>query len=487
MAKSLNGLGEIIRAQMAAWKVPGAGVAVVAGGEVIFAEGFGVRSIETQAPVTADSVFAIGSSTKAFVTFGLGLLVEEGKLDWDQPLRHYIPEFKMRDVMATERMTARDLVSHRSGLPRHDLAWYGSSRSRWELFEAIQYLEPSKDFRSYFQYQNFMFMAAGCLIERLSGMTWEAFTQERILKPLGMTSSNFSVNDSQAMGNIALPHEERDEVMQVVPFRNIDAVGPAGSINSNVVDMAQWMKVHLAKGEFNGARLIAEAQLAQMHRPQMVILDMPGLDLVLNQPEFGTMDYGLGWFIQRYRGQRWVHHGGSIDGFSAFVSLLPDADTGVVVLTNLGGSLAGMLLAVHVHDCVLDLPPIDWTARLKPGLDQLMGAAKEGEAKLREARHPDTQPSHTLEAYAGEYHHPGYGTCTTRLDDGRLRFAYNAFDVVLEHFHYDTFLGKPEGVPTSIPISFVTDMMGQVSQISAPLEGMAAPILFQRRAGESGA
>src|SRR5262245_44649143 len=232
----LEGFGDFVRATMAAWKVPGLAVSVVKDGAVIYLEGFGERDRERGLPVTPHTRFALASGTKAFTTLALGLLADEGKLDWDTPLRQFLPAFKLHDPFASERITPRDLVTHRSGLPRHDLVWYKSPFSRADLVRRLQYLQPNKDLRAFWQYQNLMYMTAGYLVEQLTGLTWEVFVQQRIFEPLGMRDSNFSVEVSQAAEDHALPYREKDDQLSQMPFYKQFAVGPAGSINTSAAD-----------------------------------------------------------------------------------------------------------------------------------------------------------------------------------------------------------------------------------------------------------
>jgi CubicO group peptidase (beta-lactamase class C family) len=267
----LAGFDEMVEGLLREWSVPGMAIVVVKDGEVIHRRGYGLRDVERNLPVTTDTIFAIGSSSKAFTTMALGLLADEGKLDWETPVKTYIPTFKLHDQFATDRMTPLDLVCHRSGMPRHDLMWYNSPRSRKEIFDRLQYLQPNKDFRSIWQYQNLMYLTAGYLVEVISGKTWEEFVKERIFLPLGMANSNLSVNDSQRAADFSLPYQEKDEQIEVMEFRNIDAVGPAGSINAPITDMTQWLLLHLGKGAVGEKRLIAEGQIARMHAPQMVM------------------------------------------------------------------------------------------------------------------------------------------------------------------------------------------------------------------------
>ena len=252
---------------MAKWQVPGAAVAVIYKGEVVLSQGYGLRDVAKNLPVTPETLFAIGSCTKAFTSFDIALLVEEGKLGWDTPIREYLPDFRMYDPVATEQMTARDITSHRSGLPRHDFLWYGSSFDREELYRRLQYLKPNKPFRSGYEYQNLMFMLAGYLVGKVTGTSWEAFTQQRILDRLGMSDTNFSVSVSETAANAALPYEFKDESVQAIPFRNIDNVAPAGSINSNLVDMVKWLALHMQGDE----SFLPGAALKQMHAPHTPI------------------------------------------------------------------------------------------------------------------------------------------------------------------------------------------------------------------------
>ena len=195
-------------------------------GKVILAKGYVERDTQKHLPITPQTLFAIGSITKSFTVSAMGMLVDAGKLDWDQPVRHYLPEFKMYDPVASEHMTPRDLVTHRSGLPRHDMVWYSSDFSRADLVRRLRYLQPSKDFRSKFQYNNLMVMTAGYLVGRVAGTTREDFVRQRILVPLGMRSTNYSVADSQKSADFAMPYQNADGVVKDMPFHNIDQIAP---------------------------------------------------------------------------------------------------------------------------------------------------------------------------------------------------------------------------------------------------------------------
>jgi CubicO group peptidase (beta-lactamase class C family) len=290
----LNGLDGFVEEVMKEWKVPGLAVGIVKDGKLVHAKGYGVRDLSKGSKVTPDTLFAIGSCSKAFTATAVAMLVEEGKLDWDKPVIDYMPNFRLYDSYASAYLRVRDLVTHQSGVPRHDMVWYGSPLSRAELFERLRYLEPSRPLHSRYQYNNLMFMAAGVLIERVSGITWEEFVRRRILEPLSMKTSNFSVNDLQKLADFSLPYQEAKGEVKLIPFRNIDAIGPAGSINSSVNEMAQWLLLQLGKGTVSGRKVISEKNLAEVHTPQIVA----GGDLKYDESFYSS--YAMGWSVTSY-------------------------------------------------------------------------------------------------------------------------------------------------------------------------------------------
>ncbi|MBN1137187.1 MAG: serine hydrolase [Anaerolineae bacterium] len=485
MIAELQGYREFVADQMDLWQVPGVAVAVIEDGKLTFAEGFGLRNVEAGLPVTPETVFAIGSASKAFTTMAMGVLVDDGCLAWDNPVRDYLPTFRLWDAFATERMTPRDLVTHRSGLPRHDLMWYNSPLSRQEIFDRIRFLEPNKDFRTYFQYQNLMYLAAGHLVGQVAGSSWEQVVAERIFGPLEMECSNFSVAEMQQTANFCLPYEEKKGEVRAIPFRNIDAIGPAGSINSNLIDMANWVLLHVNDGQFKGRQVVSPGNLSQMHTPQMVIQGMPGLDLIMKYDEIGLPSYGLGWFINAYRGHTLVHHGGNIDGFSSLVSFIPGKGVGAVVLTNLNSTFLTYVVTFDLYDRLLDLGLVDWGPRLKGDMDAMLAAVEKGKEKSAAERRPDAPPSHPLADYAGRYEHPGYGPLTITLDDDRLTAHYNQFDLPGTHYHYDIFEFTLEREDLNLKAAFATDVQGRIASVSLPLEGNVQEILFARVAPPS--
>lgn len=457
------------------WKVPGLGIAIIKDGKIVLSEGFGYRSLKDSLKVTAQTLFAIGSSTKAFTTMALGMLVDSGLIDWDKPVRSYLPTFKMKDQFANERITPRDLVTHRSGLPRHDLMWYNSPLSRKELIDAIQYLEPNKDFRTEFQYQNLMFLTAGYLIEQVTGKSWEDNIRAAIFNLLEMNSSNFSVTESQKSADFALPYREEDSLIKEIPFRNITTMGPAGSINSNLEDMAKWVMLFLNQGKVGTAQLISQAQLTQMRTPHMAISQPP------SSPERSAASYGLGWFLETYRGHERVFHGGNIDGFSALVAMLPQDNIGMIVLTNLDGTPAPSIIALYAADLLLGLEPVDWSGKVKTEMELAKEAQKKAGPQEPE-RKPGTKPSHKLADYAGIYENPGYGDFKIDFDGKNLSGVYNGIVVSLEHWHYDVFMAKAREVgDTKILVNFMLNIKGDIDRFSANLEPTVPELLFTRK------
>lgn len=475
----LADLRPLVETMLEAWKVPGLALAVVKGGKVVYAEGFGYRDLEAKTPVSPDTLFAIGSSTKAFTTFLLGTLVDEGKLDWDKPVRTYMPGFAMYDPKSSETMTPRDLVTHRSGLPRHDALWYNNkTMSRAELVARLRYLEPNETLRAKWQYNNLMFLTAGVLAEQITGQPWEEGVRSRIFAPLGMKRSNFSVADSQKDSDFAYPYDEREEKIVKIPFRDITTIGPAGSINSSVREMAEWVKLHLSDGKASdGKRLIEPGTLADLHAPAMVMGNVP------ERVELSTASYALGWMVDAYRGHLRVEHGGNIDGFSALVTLLPNDDAGMVVLTNLNGTGVPERLVRHTIDRLLHLSPIDWNGEALAKRDVAKTANDEAKKKKDSVRVPGTKPAHKLADYAGDYEHPGYGRLKVELAGDHLEATYNDIRTPLEHWHYEVWNGTGKGTDPALEdtkLLFEGDLRGNVAAVAVQLEPQVADIVFTK-------
>jgi CubicO group peptidase (beta-lactamase class C family) len=469
-------LAEWLPGKLADWKVPGIGVAVVKDGETIFAEGYGLRDREQGLPVTVNTLFAIGSASKAFTAASVALMVDDGKLEWNKPIRNYMPDFMLKDGFATERMSAVDLLCHRSGLPRHDLMWYNSTATREQMYGRLRYLESSRDFRTDWQYQNLMYMTAGYLAGKLDGSSWEDVVRTRIFEPLGMKTANFSVDVMQQAADFALPYAEREDEVKRIDFRNISEVGPAGSINASVTEMAEWVKLQLAKGMYGDRQIISQSNVAQLHSPQMVVAEPLWKEMFQSD----WVSYGLGWFIHNFHGETLVQHGGNIDGFSALVSFIPSQNVGVVTLTNLNSNYLTEIVSMYIYETLMGWEQRDWHSHWKGFVDKIKGQAKKAREESTSERKPDTQPTHSVAEYAGEFENPGYGVLTIKESDGKLTAIFNRIEMAMGHYHYNVFEAKSESLMVDFKLQFEVDLKGNIAKVAVQFEALVSPIVFTR-------
>lgn len=434
----LAGFDDYVNKAIKDWDVPGVAIAVIKDDKIVFAKGYGVREIGKPDRVDERTIFAIGSSSKAFTAATIAMLVDEGKLKWDDPATKYLPGFQVYDPVVTREMTVRDLLTHRVGLERGDALWHATEYERSDVLRRIRFLKPSSSLRSKFGYQNIMYLAAGEIIPSVAGKSWDDFTRERIFTPLGMTASSTSISPLASSNNVAAPHSKFDDKLTAIPYRKIDNIGPAGSINSNVVDMAQWVRLNLNNGAFEGKQIISAASIKEMQTPQTIIR-LEGTYPRL-YPEAHFLSYGMGWFLSDYRGKKLVEHGGSIDGMRALVAMLPEEKMGVVILTNLSGTILSVPLSYRIFDAYLGAPQRDWSAEMLKTMNGLLEQGKTAAAKREAERVKNTKPSLALENYAGDYQNEMYGDTKVAFENGKLTLKRGAqFTGDLEHWHYDTF------------------------------------------------
>jgi CubicO group peptidase (beta-lactamase class C family) len=447
------------------WRVPGMAIAVVRNDSVVFIKGYGVRELGKPALVDARTLFAIGSTTKAFTAAALAMLVDSGKVAWDDPVTKHLPWLELSDPYVTRELTVRDLLTHRSGLPRGDLVWYGSAYDRSEVLHRLRYLKPSWSFRSRYGYQNIMFLAAGEVVAAVSGRSWGDFLKARIFTPLGMSSTNTSVTALAAAGDVATPHKKIDDTVRVIPWRNIDNIAPAGSINSSVADLAQWLRLQLADGTYGGRRLLSDSVVEEMHSPQVVIrMNKESRELF---PDTHFLAYGLGWLLRDYHGKQFVGHGGAIDGMRAEIGLIPEAHLGAVVLCNLDGTSFPSAILYRALDAYMGAPPRDWSAVLLAAARKAEAQGDSTEKAFEAKRVPNTHPSLPLERYAGTYLDSLYGTVEIAEQGDRLVARMGpAFVGDLTHWHFDTFKAtwRDRGLGTSY-LTFNVDAEGKVSSV----------------------
>lgn len=432
-SRPLAGLEEYVERGRQAWGIPGVAIAVVKDDSIVFVRGFGVRRLGESAPVDERTMFAIGSSSKTFTSAALALLVDEGKLTWDSRVAAVLPGFELADQVATAQTTIRDLLSHRTGLPGENLIFWGTSLNRDQVLARLRYLPLASSPRSRYEYQNLMFLAAGQIIPAATGQTWDDFVTSRLFTPLGMTRSTTRVADLERFDDIASPHAPEGGTMRPIPWLNLDNAGPAGSIVSDVLDMAQWVRLQLGNGRYRGRRLISERELAAMHSPQMLIPNEPPYSWLM--PDAHLRAYGLGWMLHDYHDRLVVEHAGQTDGMHATVAMMPEEALGVVVLTN--SVLFGFPAAImhRVFDAYLGRPARDWTAELKRALAPM----NKYDARPLPRRLSATKPSLPLEKYVGTYRHRLYGDATVTLRDGRIDLNLLGQATPLEHWHFDTF------------------------------------------------
>ncbi|HYR30108.1 MAG TPA: serine hydrolase [Thermoanaerobaculia bacterium] len=479
-AAKLAGIDDTINAALKSWQVPGLAVAVIADGKLAWSKGFGHRDVEKNLPMTADTLLPIGSITKSFTTLLMGMLVDEGKLEWDKPVRGYVPEFRAADELLTARLTPRDLVTHRTGLPRHDLVWYNNKDlTRTQIVERLSHLGASEDLRTRYQYNNLMFLAGGFLVEEITGKPWEDVTRERVFGPLGMARSTFSDAEAEKDADHARGYREEDDKLLLMPFREVGNMGPVGSISSSANEMAKYALLHLNRGKAEGKQLVQPGTIREMHTPQMAVGALP------DQPELGPASYGLGWMIDTYRGKLRVAHGGNIDGFSALLTMFPNDNVAVVTLSNANGTAIPGLVRNHIVDKLLDLPSKDWLGEAYGRRQLSRQANKAAEEKKTSTRKSGTRPSHPIADYAGEYEHPGYGIVRIeKLTGDKLQATYNRNLTPLEHWHYDVFNGvENPSDPTfeDMKYHFRSDLAGNIAMLEASFEPRVDPIVFRKR------
>ena len=464
----------LITEAMDEWMIPGLAVAVVQNGEVALVRAYGLRDVEAGLKVTTDTQFLIGSISKSFTSTGLALLIDERRLDWKKPVRDYIPEFRLHDAVATDRVTVRDLLCHHSGLPRHDWVWIPGDLSPAQMLAAMRYLEPSNDIRSTYQYLNLGYVVASLVTERISGQGWTEFTRARLTDKLHMNVT-FRVEDLAAAADAAMPYMVDGDTRQRMKPWPIRATA-AGGINTSIASFANWLRLHLDKGEFDGQRLLSPTLIQELQTPRVHVA-------APEFAEYSDQHYGLGFRSHSYRGERVVWHGGGWSGWSTLMKMLPDRGVGVAVFTNRNQSMVPEILANYVFDRVCGKEPIPWLDRHRERRRQFVAQLNVDRPARKAAQRPNTWPSHDLADYAGDYDHPGYGRITITHADGKLNWAYRGMSEPLAHRHYDTFeLPEAPGrlLPDRLTISFFIDREGNIASLAAPFEPLVKDIVFAR-------
>lgn len=450
------------------WEVPAVAVGIIYNDTIVLLKGFGEREVGTGKTVDENTLFAVASNTKAFTAAAIGMLVDEGKADWDDPVTKYLPWFKLYTPYVTENLTIRDLLSHRSGLTTFsgDLIWYGSDHSRNEILRRAQYLKPKHGFRAEFGYSNILYLAAGQIVEKISGMTWDDFIKQRIFEPLNMKHTNTSVTSLNLKGNTAIPHNDVDDKVVAISYLNWDNIGPAGAINSSASDMLKWIRMQLNNGKINDQQLISTRALREMRTPQTIQNVSQFSEKLWPTTHFKS--YGMGWGLMDYYGKKVVSHSGGYDGMISYSGFVPEANLGFVILTNKNSTLYYPLM-FKILDSFLSSGDYDWSDyffELNKKNEEAMAKA----ASKEKAEPKNTTPTLPLEKYCGTYSAPMYGDVTVEMVKGGLflKFGHTPiFHSPLKHLEYNTFSIKFDDVP-SIPsgkAAFVIGMGDKVEQL----------------------
>jgi CubicO group peptidase (beta-lactamase class C family) len=477
----LQGFDAYMMQVMKDWNVPGLGIGIVMKDKLVWAKGYGYRDYGKKIPFTPTTTQPIASNTKLFTSVSAGMLADEGKVDLDKPIRQYVPSIQFYNDDLNRTVTLRDMLSHRTGITRHDGIWYKSDYTQKELFERLKYLEPSEAPRSVFLYNNMMYSGAGYSIELLSGKPWETFVRERLLMPLGMTSTTFSIADMVKQPEPGVPYTERRDNTELyrIPYYS-DAIGvaPAGAINSSIVDMSKWLIALMNDGKFEGKQVIPKNVIRQTLAPS-IALPNTGLE-VRGWGELINSAYGMGRWTASYRGHLLAYHGGDLPGFHSQVSTMPYDSIGVIVFV-IGNHAAPLynVISFNVYERLLGMPLTPWSERLNTIRLKNKAASTQSRTKAGAGRVASTHLSHPIDDYVGEFENPAYGVLKVTKGDTSLVFDFHKIKMPLSHFHYDRFDTPDDEEDGKYSVNFLTNPQGEIDRAEMSLD--EAAVAFTRR------
>jgi len=485
--KRLKGIEKQFNAVLETTKAAGFAVAIVEGDKIIYAQGFGYSDYENKVPADANTLFAIGSSTKAFTSALLGLLRDDDKLSFNDSPRKYIPEFEFYNDEMNNNIIIKDLMRHSTGLPRHDASWYYfPSQNKDTLVARMKYHEPFTGVRQQWYYNNFGFLMQGVITERITGKSWEENIEDHFFKPLGMNRSKTTIEGMKTSSNAAVGYDlDADRNIEKMDYYDIAGMSPAGSINSSVNDMSQWLITWINDGKYKDEQIIPETYIDEAMSSQMVVAaGLPSKEL----PDAQFANYGYGWFLHSYKGHYMVEHGGNIDGFSASVGFYPSDSLGIVVLANQNGSAVPRLIRNIAADHMLKVNKTEWAKKHKEDLEKSLKAQKEIKKDAEISNVKNTRPSHTRLDYTGSYENKGYGKFDIIVENDSLFTEFNGDPLYLHHYHYDTFelidyIEKKvdtAAIGKSLKATFTTNEAGDIDYLKAKIEGLVDAIEFKR-------
>jgi CubicO group peptidase (beta-lactamase class C family) len=476
--KCLVGLDAFIRDSLSGWGVPSAAVAVVDKQRVIYRKAFGLADRENEIKAREDTVYYVASCTKAFTAALAGILHDEEVLDWNRPVCQYLKDFAFRDPVATERLTLRDLLSHRTGLARHEWVWMGAGTSRKELARRVQHLDFSADIRTTYRYNNLAYVLAAYVMKQCSGQSWESLVEDRLLKPLGMNDTTVlrqKLPKAEAKGYIRRPGSKTATPWIKGWIAGMDdeltwgnPLAPAGGLNSTLDDMTRWIQFQLGDGSTGDRRILSEDTFRSLHSPHIPIPKPP------KEPELLDASYALGWVVQPYRGHRRFWHSGSFGGFNSNASYLPDKNMGVILLTNIDASPLEHVIPFRVYDLLLELKPVDWNHRFKQKM-------KKAERKHKKVSKKEP-PAESLNEYTGVYHHPGYGELVVSSKGGKLAIQKHFAQFSAEPDVQGRFLLQQD-IPLTDPIEgmFKRTRSGKINAVTVKFDPEVEPVVFVKR------
>jgi CubicO group peptidase (beta-lactamase class C family) len=481
VSERLKGFDDYMAKTLKDWNAPGVGVGIVVNDKLVFAKGYGFRDYEKKLPFTAGTMSPIASNTKLFTAIAAGMLVQEGKLTWDKPVRDSVPGIRFYNDQLNNAVTLRDMLSHRTGITRHDTIWYKSNFTRKELFEKLVYLEPQEPIRQTFLYNNLMFAAVGYLIELQSGKTWEQFVKEKILDPLAMSSTGYSIAEMLKRREFGVGFTERRdsfELYRIPYYEDISGVAPCGAIVSNIEDMSHWLIALMNQGKYNGRQVLPPDVLKATLEPAIALpntsLETRGWSEMLNAA------YGMGRETASYRGHLITMHGGDLPGFHTQVSFMPQDHIGVIVF-EIGNHSQPLynIVSYNVYERLLGLEQTPWSERQLEIRLKNKKADTEARSKANEGRVPDTKASHPLADFAGVYEHPAYGLMNITLKDNQLQFDFHKMRLPMTRFHYDRFDTADDEEDGKWSVNFRTNPQGDVDQAVMSLD--EAEAVFVRK------
>ena len=453
---NLDSLSSYFDRSRKAWTVPGLAVGIIKDDKLIYAKGFGKRNIEKKALVDAQTVFPVASNTKAFTAAAIAMLVDEGKLSWETKVNSILPYFQMYDKYVTEHFTIADMLSHRSGLKTFsgDLLWYGTDYSRADVVKKLPLLEPKYEFRTTFGYSNIMYIAAGEIIAKVSGMSYEQFITERVLKPLGMNHTYTSISDLEKLDNVCTAHNKVDGKVFPIDFLNWDNIGGAGILNSNIEDMSKWIRLQLKDGIWNNDTLFSPRQANEMRTPHTNFSVSKGYQRIWPSTHFKA--YGLGWSVNDYHGMKVVSHSGGYDGVITYTCFVPEANLGFVILTNANSSLYNAL-SYKILDSFLSKDSTDWSSFFLPYQQ------RSEKRDLLVAKEDAKKPSLKLKAYEGLYNSELYGNALVSVRGKKMKVQLlhtNVWEGSISTFNADTFIIEFKKI-ASLPQGYITFTISQ--------------------------